>query len=106
MVECTSNLDMVFQALADATRRDILKRVSQEALSISTLAESYPLSFAAVAKHVTVLEAADLIQKQRVGKQQIISVVPATLQDAAFKLDEYQILWNTRFDALDTLLKN
>ena len=63
MVEQSINFDTLFQALADATRRDILRRVSKTELSISKLAEPYEMSFAAIAKHVSVLEVAKLLRE-------------------------------------------
>lgn len=105
MVECSADLDRVFKSLADSTRRDILKRVSKESLSISALADPYEMSFAAIAKHVSVLEAANLITKRREGKQQIISVVPKTIETALTHLEQYEQLWKARFDALENLLK-
>ena len=106
MVEYSSTLDIVFHSLSDPTRRDILKRVSKKELSISTLSKPYHLSFAAVAKHVAVLEAAKLITKRRVGKEQIVSVEPATFKIANDCLMQYEKIWNARFDALDTLLNS
>ena len=105
MVEQRANLDIVFKSLADATRRDILKRVSKESLSISALAAPYQMSFAAIAKHISVLEAAKLITKRRQGKQQIISVVPKTIETAVTHLEQYEELWRDRFDALEKLLQ-
>ena len=105
MVEQSADLDIVFKSLADATRRDILKRVSKESLSISALAEPYSMSFAAIAKHIAVLEAAKLVTKSRQGKQQIISVVPKTIATAVTHLEQYEALWQDRFDALEKLLQ-
>lgn len=104
MVEQSINLDYVFQALADQTRRDILKRVSETSLSISDLAQSYKMSFAAIAKHVVKLERANLVSKKREGKQQIISAVPSTVEAASTHLELYEKLWNERFDTLEELL--
>ena len=104
MVEQSINLDTLFQALADQTRRDILRRVSKAELSISNLAEPYKISFAAIAKHVAVLEAAKLVTKRREGKRQIISVVPKTVEAAASHLDLYEKIWSERFNALEVLL--
>ncbi len=106
MVEYSSTLDTIFHSLSDPTRRDILKRVSKKELSISTLSKPYKLSFAAVAKHVAVLEAAKLITKRRAGKEQIVSVEPATFKLANNCLMQYEKIWNTRFDALETLLNS
>ena len=89
MVEYSSTLDIVFHSLSDPTRRDILKRVSKKELSISTLSKPYNLSFAAVAKHVAVLEAAKLITKRRVGKEQLVSVQPATFKESNACLMQY-----------------
>ena len=105
MVEQSINLDTLFQALADQTRRDILKRVSKTEMSISALAEPYKMSFAAIAKHVLVLETAKLITKKRKGKQQIVAIVPKTMAVASTHLEEYEKMWDARFDALEALLE-
>ncbi len=104
MVEYSINLDTVFYSLADATRRDILKRVSREKLSISNLAKPYKMSFAAIAKHVHVLETAHLITKEKVGKEQIVSASPQAITAAAAHLQNYEELWNSRFEMLEELL--
>ncbi len=106
MVEYTINLDSVFSSLSDATRRDILSRVSRKSQSVGELAEAHKgLSFAAVAKHITVLEEAELVIKKREGRYQIISVNPQTMNQAAYVLKQYQAIWEARFNRLDTLLK-
>ncbi len=105
MVEYTINIDLVFSSLADATRRDILKRVLHQAQSIGELAESYQhMTFAAVAKHISVLEQAGLVLKKRAGRQQIISANGTALHAATDVLEQYQMMWESRFDALDALL--
>ena len=106
MVEQTIQLDIIFQALADSTRRDILRRVSDKALSISDLAKPYQMSFAAIAKHVKKLEAAKLISKERVGKEQRVVASPEALQAASQYLQEYADVWESRYNALDNLLEN
>jgi DNA-binding transcriptional ArsR family regulator len=105
MVESIIALDMVFGALADATRRDILKRVSRGEHTISELAESYAMSLAAVAKHVSVLEKAGLVTKCRRGKEKVIHIEPKAIQVAAAYLSEYEKVWGARFDALENLLE-
>ncbi len=105
MVEQSISLDTIFQALADNTRRDILKRVSKKPLSISELAEPYKMSFAAIAKHVAKLEAAKLVTKKREGKQQIVEVSPKTIVTATRCLEQYKEVWEKRFDTLENLLK-
>ncbi len=107
MVEC-EKLDVVFGSLADATRRDILKRVTQGGHSISELAKPYEgmMSFAGIAKHVDILESAGLVKKRKKGKFHIISFEPKAFRVASLELEKYAHMWNKRFDALDQLLKN
>ncbi len=105
MVEC-EKLDVVFGSLADATRRDILKRVSVRSFTISELAKPYrkTLSFAGIAKHIGILEDAGLVVKKREGKYQIISIAPKTVHLAISHLEKYEKMWDDRFSALDELL--
>ena len=105
MVELSIALDLIFGALADATRRDILKRVSRGKHTISELAEPYAISLAAVAKHVSVLEKAGLVTKCRSGKEKVIHIEPKTIKLAAAYLSEYEKVWGARFDALEKLLE-
>jgi len=105
MVEYSLNLDSIFGSLADPTRRDILKRVAQEELSVNEIARPYKLSLAAVSKHLRVLEKAKLIIKRRNGKQQCVQASPAAFQNASEYLQNYEALWNERFDALERLLE-
>lgn len=105
MVEYTLQLDSIFSSLADATRRDILRRVLQAELSISEIAEPYDMSLAAISKHIKILEKARLIMKRRHGKQQLITADPTTLQQATEYLYNYQTLWTDRHDVLEELLK-
>ncbi|MEM6426236.1 MAG: metalloregulator ArsR/SmtB family transcription factor [Cyanobacteria bacterium P01_H01_bin.119] len=106
MVESNIPLDQIFGALADVTRRDILKRLSSAEQTISELAEPYAMSLAAIAKHVSVLERAGLIVKQRRGKAKVIQIQPKTIQVAATHLSEYEKVWSARFDALEKLLED
>ena len=106
MVEHTLQLNSIFGALSDATRRDILKRVGTEELSVSEIAKDYKLTFAAVSKHLKVLERAKLIFKHRQGKQQIVQVSPIAIKDAAECLRSYEAMWNNRFDSLENYLSN
>ena len=104
MVECTASLDLVFHSLADATRRDILRRLSKAEETISALAAPYKVSLAAIAKHVGVLENAGLVTKERAGKEKVVRLVPATLKAAGNHLSEYEKAWAARYDALEALL--
>jgi DNA-binding transcriptional ArsR family regulator len=99
-------MDLVFQSLADPTRRDILERLSKVSMSIGQIARDYDLTFAAVSKHVKVMEKAKLVKKQRRGKEQIVSAAPKTLHEASDYLKRYEAMWNERFDALDEYLRN
>ncbi len=105
MVEYAVSLDSVFSSLADPTRRDILQRVSQQELSVSEVAAAYDLTFAAISKHLKVLERACLIMKRRKGKEQLVRIAPKSLEPAADYLEAYRQMWEERFDALDELLK-
>jgi len=106
MVEYAINLDNVFQSLADPTRRDILERISRQSMSVGQIAKDYDLTFAAVSKHLKVMEKAKLVKKQRRGKEQIVSAAPHTVKDASEYLKRYEAMWNERFDALDKYLKD
>lgn len=105
MVESSAALDRIFGALADVTRRDILKRVLRAEHTISELAEPYAMSLAAIAKHISVLEKAGLITKRRNGKEKVIQIQPKTIKVAAAYLSEYEKVWSERFDALEKLLE-
>ncbi|MBL7258984.1 ArsR/SmtB family transcription factor [Paractinoplanes lichenicola] len=94
--------DRVFQALADATRRDILARVLHEGHSVSSLARLYPMSFAAVQKHVAVLEAAGLVSKERRGREQVVHGEAAVLRQAG---DVLTSLWQHRVRGIEDVLK-
>ncbi|MCD1286656.1 ArsR/SmtB family transcription factor [Brevibacterium sp. GP-SGM9] len=96
--------DAVFQALADRTRRDIVRRVLVEALSVSELAAEYEMSFAAVQKHVAVLERAGLISKQRVGREQRAHAEVSSIRSVRDMLDELEGLWRSRVRRIDALL--
>jgi DNA-binding transcriptional ArsR family regulator len=94
----------VFHALADATRRDILRRSAGGQLSVSRLAEFYPMSFAAVQKHVAVLERAGLVTKERRGREQLVRTDPDTVGRARRVLDELETAWRGRVDRMADLL--
>jgi DNA-binding transcriptional ArsR family regulator len=98
--------DRLFHALSDATRRDIVRRTMDHPQSVSTLASRYPMSFAAVQKHVTVLERAELVSKRRHGREQLVSGNPETIDRAHRLLDELEMLWRGRVERIDALLAN
>lgn len=102
----SNDLDTVFNSLADPTRRDILKRVSTKELTIGEIAKHYKLTFAAISKHLKVLERARLIVKHRSGKQQLVKIAPTAFKDATTYLDYYKRFWEERLDSLEEYLKN
>jgi DNA-binding transcriptional ArsR family regulator len=97
-------VDRIFQALADRTRRDILERAIEHELSVSMLATRYDMSFAAVQKHVAVLERATLITKERRGREQIVHTNGPRIAAAIALLGQYEQLWVNRIDNIATLL--
>ena len=96
--------DRLFHALADATRRDIVRRVLTGEQSISDLARSYPMSMTAVQKHVVVLEKAGLVTKHRTGREQRVAGRFEGLRRAQRLLDAYEQQWRERFDRIGDLL--
>ena len=100
-----SELDRLFRALADRTRRDIVARaLAGEEVSVSTLAARYRMSFAAVQKHVAVLERAKLVSKFIVGRERIVRGEPKNLARARAALVQLEALWLERFNQLDEVL--
>jgi DNA-binding transcriptional ArsR family regulator len=97
-------VDQLFHALADATRRDILRRSIRGELSVSRLADAYPMSFAAVQKHVAVLEWAGLVTKERRGREQLVRTDPDAVGRARQALDEVETAWRGRVDRMSHLL--
>jgi len=99
-------IDRIFGALADSTRRDILGRTIRHEQSVSALARQYAMSFAAVQKHVAVLERSTLVTKERRGREQIVHANRATLATAATLLDDYEQLWIRRAQRIADVLAN
>ncbi|WP_349425794.1 metalloregulator ArsR/SmtB family transcription factor [Microbacterium sp. LWS13-1.2] len=97
------DIDRVFHALAASTRRDILRRTIEGELSVSALARDYDMSFAAVQKHVAVLEAAGLIIKRAEGRERLVRADPTMIARARALLARYEELWRSRIDRLDAL---
>ena len=97
-------LDDTLMALADPTRRSILRRVLDGEARVTELAKPFPMSLAAVSKHILVLERAKLVQRRRVGREHFLSFNPRPLDLAAVWIDTQRALWNARLDALDELL--
>jgi DNA-binding transcriptional ArsR family regulator len=99
-----AEVDRIFRALADATRRDIVRRTLTGEASVSELAAAYDMSWAAVQKHVAVLEGAELVTKEARGRERIVRGNPTQIQRAQALLDSYEQLWRARVERLDALL--
>ncbi|MEH1017652.1 metalloregulator ArsR/SmtB family transcription factor [Micromonospora sp. CPCC 206060] len=99
-----ADADRIFHALADATRRDIIARVIRQEQSVSALARHYPMSLAAVQKHVAVLERAALVTKERHGREQLVAADVTALRRATRLLDAYEQLWRHRARGIEQIL--
>ncbi|MGC1209640.1 MAG: metalloregulator ArsR/SmtB family transcription factor [Ornithinimicrobium sp.] len=99
-----SEVDRIFRALADATRRDILRRTLAGEASVSGLASAYDMSFAAVQKHVAVLEGAGLVTKEVRGRERVVRGDPEALSRTRDLLERYEEIWRARVARLDDLL--
>ena len=97
-------IDRIFHALAAATRRDILRRTIEREQWVSALARDYDMSFAAVQKHVAVLEAAGLVVKRAEGRERLVRADPHMIARARALLDRFEAMWRARVDRLDALL--
>ena len=103
----SAEIDRVFHALADGTRRDIVARaMAGEASSVSTIAARYDMSFAAVQKHVAVLADAGLVTKEAQGRERIVRGNPEQVARARDLLTQLESLWRERFARLDSVLAN
>lgn len=96
--------DQIFAALADATRRDIVTRVLRDEASVSALARHYAMSFAAVQKHIAVLERAHIVTKRRHGREQLVSGDVTTIRAAAGLLGQYEEIWRGRIGRIEEIL--
>ena len=99
-----TQVDRIFHALADSTRRDIVRRTFTSEASVSELAKAYDMSFAAVQKHVAVLEGAGIVTKEPRGRERIVRGNPETIAKVQALLDRYEQIWRARIDRLDSLL--
>jgi DNA-binding transcriptional ArsR family regulator len=98
------DFDRLFGALADATRRDIVRRAMDGELGVAELAEQYPMSFAAVQKHIAILERAGLVSKQRIGRRKVVRTNVEGVRVAQRLLDRYEQLWRDRIDRMTDLI--
>jgi DNA-binding transcriptional ArsR family regulator len=98
------DFDRMFGALADHTRRDIVRRAIDSEEGVAELASHYSMSFAAVQKHVAVLERAGLVTKHRVGRRKVVRTNVPALRVARRLLDQYEELWRGRIDRMTQLV--
>jgi DNA-binding transcriptional ArsR family regulator len=103
-MQTAADADRIFGALADGTRRDILRRAIADQEGVAELADHYPMSFAAVQKHVAILERAGLVTKERRGRRLVVRIRVEGLRDAEALLDEYETLWRGRIARMADLL--
>jgi len=103
-MRATFDADQVFAALADATRRDIVLRALSGREGVAELADHYPMTFAAVQKHVAVLERAGLVTKERNGRRKVVTTNIEALRLAQGLLDRYEALWRGRIDRMTDLI--
>ena len=103
-MQLTLDHDRIFGALGDATRRDIVRRAIDGEEGVAELATHYPMTFAAVQKHVAVLERAGLVSKHRVGRRKVVRANLEGLRVARRLLDRYEELWRERVERMDRLI--
>jgi DNA-binding transcriptional ArsR family regulator len=103
--DVSEQLDTVFAALADPTRRAILTRLARGEASGTELAQPFPISVPAISKHLRVLEQADLIRRRKEGRTHRFRLAAGPMREAAVWLDHYRQLWEEQFDSLDSYLQ-
>ena len=103
-MQTAADFDRVFAALADSTRRDIVRRAIDGQEGVAELASHYPMSFAAVQKHVAVLERAGLVSKQRQGRRLVVRTRVEGVREAQRLLDEFETLWRGRIERMTDLV--
>jgi len=101
MVEHTSRIDMVFGAMADPIRRDILERTAGSELTVGQIAIDYDISLAAVSKHLKVLHQAGLIRRRKDGRYQFVTTNPQGMREAASYLQQYEQFFTQRLRSVD-----
>ena len=104
-METPTALDETLMALADPTRRAILRRLSEGEARVTELAEPFAISLNSVSKHIRVLERAHLVRRRIVGREHILSFNPEPLDEAAAWIETQRAAWSARLDALDAMLQ-
>lgn len=103
--KASSTLDATFAALSDPTRRAILERLGKRECTVTELAKPFPMSLPAISKHLTVLERAGLISRERMGRRQMCRLKAAPMRRATEWLERYRAFWDERLDALEAHLR-
>ena len=106
IVEEEDRADRLFGALANSTRRDIVRRTMKDDYSVSQLARCYTTSFAAIQKHVSILEAAGLVSKRSSGREQIVTGDIKTIEDVHALLGQFEAIWRERLGRFDQVLND
>ena len=105
MLNYSDQLDVVFQALSDPTRRYMVEQLSRAPASVSELARPLPVSLPAVVQHLQVLEASGLVRSEKVGRVRTCRIDPAVLTAAQSWIDRQKAIWEQRFDRLENFLQ-
>ena len=98
-------LDRVFQALADTTRRNILLQIREQDQTVNDIASQYEISLPAVSKHLKVLERAGLISRKKEGRKRLCHAEPNLLAEPLAWLEFYQSFWNDKLDNLKAFIE-
>lgn len=104
LIAAQSHLDAALMALADPTRRAILRRLTKGEASVTEIAAPFALSLNAVSKHIRLLERAQLVERRRSGREHLLSFNPSPLDDVAGWIEAQRAVWTARLDALDAML--
>lgn len=105
MVQYSARLDASFAALSDATRRGVLERLGRADASITELADKFHMTLTGMKKHVGVLEQAGLVTTEKIGRVRTCKLGPRRLEDETAWIEQYQQLWDKRFDALENVVE-
>jgi len=105
MVQYSARLDASFAALSDATRRGVLERLGRADASITELADKFHMTLTGMKKHVGVLEQAGLVTTKKIGRVRTCKLGPRRLEDETAWIEQYQQLWDARFDALENVVE-
>ena len=102
----STNLNQIFSSLSDETRRGILERLTKDSpLTVSEIAKPYRMSLPAISKHLNVLEKAELVKREKMGREIRVRILPGSLKKVLEYLEFYKVFWNKQFDLLEKYLE-